>query len=297
MYQKIKITRYAAYLSIAAVMVFSACQKFDRPVLKELVLDPEPPPHNELKSLFAFENNLTDEGEDKFAPVSKNVTYVAGISGQAAKIGDGGYILIKGSGDTVTYPNGYRSISADTLRNLGSFTISFWLNSVGPVKDGAQGVFAFSNKNEFWGNLEVFLENNPAGPANEAYIKIHLFNASVASGNGEEWNETKLTNALNKWTHLAITYNAATSGLSLYMDGQTTAINNKVLGGGNYGKLKFKDFNGLVLGSYAFQTDPSLTNHGPESWARSLNGALDQFRIYNRAFTAAEITDLFNTKK
>jgi hypothetical protein len=53
----------------------------------------------------------------------------------------------------------------------------------------------------------------------------------------------------------------------------------------------------MVLGSFAFQANPSLTNHGPEPWAKSFNGALDQFRIYNRALTAAEILDLFTTKK
>lgn len=274
-----------------------SCQKLDRPALKELILDPPPPPYNELKTLLSFENNLTDEGEDKFNPSSKNVTYVTGINGQAVKIGDGGYILFNAAGDTVTYPNGFKGVPSDTLRNLGSFTISFWMNGAGPVVDGAQGLLAFSNKSEFWGNLELFLENNPNGPADEAYLKIHMFNAGVASGNGEEWNEIKLPSALNRWTHLALTYDAATSNLNLFMDGESTGIANKTLGGGKYGKLKFKDFNGLTLGTYQFQTDPSLTNHGPESWAKSFNGAFDQFRIYNRALTSTEIADLFTTKK
>lgn len=295
-FHKIKAKTALSVLVIG--LIAAGCQKLDRPVLKELILDPPPPPYNDLKSFWAFENNLTDAGENNLTPTPASVTYVAGVTGQAAKIGAGGYILLKGVGDIVTYPSGFKGVSADTLTNLGSFTLSFWMNGVGPVDGGAQGLFSISNKNEFWGNLDLFLENdNNAADQSEAFLKVHMFNAGVSSGNGEEWNEIKIPGALNKWTHIAITYDAATSQFTIYADGVPTAINKKVLGGGNYGKIKFNNFNGMVLGTYQFQTAPSLTNHGPEGWARSFNGALDQFRIYNRGLSAAEVTDLFTTKK
>jgi hypothetical protein len=273
---------------IIAVITFSlamtSCQKLERPLLKELILDPPPPPYTPLKSFWSFENNTGDSGSNLSAGTEVKLTYEPGINGQALRIGEGGYLLIKEPGDSIV--------------NLGSFTLSFWMNGVGPVKDGAQGLFAISNKNEFWGNLELFLENND-NPAdqNEAFLKIHMFNAGVAEGNGEEWNEIKIPNALNKWTHIAVTYDAATSQFSVYVDGQPTSIANKKLGGGTYGKIKFNDVNGMVLGTYQFQTSPSLTNHGPEDWAKSFNGLLDQFRIYNQPLSAAEITDLFTSKK
>ena len=287
-------------LKVITVLTFSiaifSCQKFERPPLN-LVLDPTPPPYESLKSFWAFENNVTDQGENKLTGTTTNVTYVAGINGQAAKIGAGGYILFKAAGDRVTYPNGYTSLSADTLVNLGSYTLAFWMNATGPFTDGAQGVFSISNKNQFWGNLDIFLENyNNAADQTEAFFKIHMFNDNRPGG-GEQWNELKISKVFNKWTHIAITYNAANSQFSVYADGQPTSINNKILDGGNYGKIKFKDFNGMVLGNHQFQTTPSLSNHGPEAWAKSFNGALDQFRIYNRALSAAEITDLFTTKK
>lgn len=285
-------------LLVVITMAATSCQKLERPALGEIIQDPTPPVYNPLKDYFQFENNITDEGESKLKSTTKNVTYVAGISGQAAKIGADGYILLKAIGDTVRQPNEFVGIPADTLKNLGSYTIAFWMNGVGPVQGGAQGVFAISHKTQFWGNLEIFLENwsNATDPS-EAFLKIHMFNAGVASGNGEQWNELKIPNVLNKWTHIAVTYNAANSQFSVYADGQPTSINNKVLAGGNYGKIKFNEFNGMVLGSFAFQTAPSLTNHGPEPWAKSFNGALDQFRIYNSALSAAEVTALFNSKK
>lgn len=290
-----RITNHGLII-IAFGLAIVGCQKMERPPLTELILDPPPPAYNDLKSFWSFENNLTDAGENKLNATTVNTTFITdGVNGNAIQFGDGGYVLLKAIGDTVTYPNGFKGIPADTLSNLGSFTISFWMNVPGPVNDGAQGVFSISNKNEFWGNLDMFLENQNNG--NEAFIKIHMFNAGVATGNGEEWSETKVANVYGKWSHIALTYDEVGSKLSLFVDGQPTGINNKVLGGGNYGKIKFNNFNGLVLGTHQFQTTPSLTNHGPEGWAKSLNGAMDQFRLYDRALTPGEITDLFTTKK
>ncbi len=52
----------------------------------------------------------------------------------------------------------------------------------------------------------------------------------------------------------------------------------------------------MVLGNFAFETDPTLASHGGEDWARGINGSLDQFRIYKVALSAAEITNLFTGK-
>lgn len=287
---------------LAFGFAFNACQKLERPVLKELILDPDPPPYNSEKSFFAFENTTDDAGENKLTSTNSNTSYVAGITGQALQIGAGGYLAFDLK-DLVTYPNGYIGRPIDTLSKLGSFTLSFWMNGAGasaggPITDGAQGVFAISNKDQFWGNLEIFLENySDPTDANAVWMKIHMFNSAI-SGGGEQWtadDNTKLKNVLNKWTHIALTYDAATSSLSLYKDGMPTGINNKVLSS-NYGKISFSGVTGMVLGSFAFQTNPPFTNHGPEPWARSFNGALDQFRIYNVALSAAEINNLFTSK-
>jgi hypothetical protein len=279
-----------ALVILAMGLSIVGCQKLDRPELGDYPVDPDPPPYTDLKTQFTFEDAPTDAGENGLTATEvKNVTYVDGVDGKAAKFGDGGYILYKAIGDTVVYPNEFKGVPADTLTNLGSFSLTFWMNGVGPVVGGAQGLFSISNSNEFWGNLDLFLENNDNG--SEAFLKVHMFNAGVASGNGEEWNEIKIPGALDKWTHIAVVYDASTSKFNLYSDG-VAVIADKELGGGDYGKVKFKDFNGMVVGTYQFQTDPSLTNHGPESWAKSFNGAMDQLRIYNRALSSSEVQAL-----
>ncbi|CAN5680421.1 hypothetical protein BH10BAC2_BH10BAC2_03240 [soil metagenome] len=286
------------------LIILASCQKLYRPPLSaDYPKDPPVPPYNPEKSSFSFESNITDDGENKLTGVPTNISYVAGITGQAMKIGDLGYLSFDLK-DVITNPDGFVSVPLDTIKNLGSFTVAFWMNgngtAGGPVSDGAQGVFAISNSTQFWGNIEMFLENyTDATDNNAVFLKIHMLNANV-SGGGEEWtadNNVQLKNVLNKWTHIALTYDAATSSLSLYKDGAATGVSNKILGGGNYGDIKLDNVTGMVLGSFAFQTDPSLSNHGPEPWAKSFNGALDQFHLYNKALSASEVNDLFTSKQ
>jgi hypothetical protein len=283
--KKNKFLLFCIVLAITGSFALSSCQKMERPELTELILDPPPPPYSPLKSFWAFEGNVGDSGQFRSSATTKDVTFVEGVTGQAAQIGAGGYVLVP-------------SIN-DSLKTPGSFTLAFWMKGTGPVQGGAQGLFAISNKNEFWGNFEVFLENwDNAADHNEAFLKIHTFNTSASDAKGDLFNELKIPNALGKWTHIAITYNAANSQMSVYADGQpTTGLYQKVLDGGKYGPMKFKDVNGMVIGTYQFQTSPSLTNHGPEDWARSFNGALDQFRIYNVALSPAEVTALVTSKQ
>src|SRR5689334_13629719 len=109
-----KIVLLAAFVTtIVFGLCISSCQKMERPPLV-IIPDPPPPPYNPLKSYWAFENNVADSGESKLNATAKNITYAAGISGQAAKIGTDGYILIQDVGDTI--------------KNLGSFTVAWWMN-------------------------------------------------------------------------------------------------------------------------------------------------------------------------
>ena len=293
--KSIKIIQPLLYMIICLSLVMISCQKLEHPPLGEIIYDPLPPPLSILdsKSYWPFDGNARDTGEYKSVSTVKNVSYVPGVAavpavtgGEAAQIGANGYVAV--------------STVNDGLKTPGSISIAFWMKGVtGPVQGGAQGLFAMSNSTQFWGNLEIFLENyTDAADPNAVFMKIHFLNANVAGG-GEQWiadDNVKIKNVLGKWTHIALTYNAATSKATLYKDGVPTLVNNTVLGGGTYGNLKFDNLTGIVLGSFAFQTTPSFTNHGPESWAKSFNGALDQFRIFTRALTATEVQNLFSNK-
>lgn len=284
-----KLIQVSLFMAIVFCLGISACQKLDRPAFGEIIPDPLPPPLQILdsKSYWHFDGNARDTGAYKLTVAQKSVSFVAGVTvvpdvtaGEAAQIGAGGYLV------ATNLPN--------ELKAPGSFTVAFWMKGVGPVQGGAQGLFAISNSKQFWGNFEMFLENLNNG--SEAFIKLHMYNKNASNGIGEEWTEVKIPGALDKWTHIAVTYDAATSQLTVFADGQPTSVNNKILGGGNYGTLAWDDVTGLVLGSFAFQVSPTLASHGAETWAKSFNGALDQFRIFTKALTPAEVANLYSNK-
>src|SRR3954462_14760349 len=87
-------------VSVAVSLGISSCQKMYRPPLV-IIPDPPPPPYNPLKSYWAFENSVTDSGENKLAGTATNVAYAAGISGQALKLTGNGYIVVPAMGDTL----------------------------------------------------------------------------------------------------------------------------------------------------------------------------------------------------
>jgi len=77
---------------------------------------------------------------------------------------------------------------------------------------------------------------------------------------------------LGQWHHLAMIYDGST--LRILVDGETVASTS-------------------ASGSIAQQPDnPVAIGNHPQAGARSLNGAIDQFRIYDRALTADEIDAL-----
>ena len=287
--KSIKIIQLLLFITSGFSLIMVSCQKMERPPLGEIIKDPLPPALviGDTKSYWPFDGNARDTGQYKLVTSVKTISYVPGVAavpavtgGEAAQIGSGGYLVVTSLPSELTAP--------------GSFSVAFWMKGVGPVQGGAQGLFAISKSTEFWGNFEMFLENLNNGA--EAFIKVHMYNKNAANGVGEEWSEVKVPGALNKWTHIAVTYNAATSALTIFADGQPTLINNKILGGGTYGALGWNNVTGLVIGSFAFQVTPTLANHGAETWAKSFNGALDQFRIYTKALTPAEVQNLFTNK-
>lgn len=223
-----------------------------------------------------------------------------GISGKAYQGAAGSYILFSNPGPGKT---------------LQSFTVSFWMNS--PKTSGlARGIFSFNNPTDFWGSLDVYLDNpGPTDPKGDTLLfKVHMNNASGVPFAGY-FLTSKVPNAINTWTHMVVTYDASTSIINFYQN--ATAIGVSGVAGTKgyvvgptmpgsdptktpitpYGPLKFTT-TAAVLGTWQFQTNPSLTGSATaQSWAESFTGLLDDFRIYNKALTATEVSALYNLEK
>jgi hypothetical protein len=164
--------------------------------------------------------------------------------------------------------------------------------------------------------LDVYIDNplNTDPKGDTLMFKVHMTNASGVAFAGY-FLASRVPNAINTWTHMVITYDAATSVINIYQN--ATAIGISGVAGTNgyvvgpsipgsdpakqpvtpYGPLKFPTTK-AVLGTWQFQTNPSLTTSATaQSWAESYTGLLDNFRIYNKALSTAEVSALYNLEK
>jgi hypothetical protein len=230
---------------------------------------------NNLVAYWAFNGGLSDSVAG-LTGTNSGTTFAKGEKGQALQVGGSNYYLFNNPGTV--------------LPNLKAFTVTFWMNA--PQNTSyAYGIFSLNNPNDFWGSLDVYLDNGST--ADTAQFKVHINNNGVGQFLG-----TKLGGAWNKWVHVAITYDSSTTvtstNFSIYANG--TSIYSTLLknGAANYGPLQFPGPTKMVIGTWQFQTNPSLTNAATaQSWAGSFNGALDEFRIYNKALKASDVSALF----
>jgi hypothetical protein len=270
-----------ALLMIAIAFVAGACfEKYDEDSYKPtftiggFAATDEIKPTN-LVSYFSFEDVLTDE-ESGDPATNKGTTFVNGFKGRA--------INFNSSNKTyVVYE------SADVVSQLGSFTISFWVNptfvdtDANNSIDGILGLVNIANANDFWGYLDWFVENNSNNDG--AKIVAHINPA----GDGETWLSVEnYKDLFGKWSNHTLTYDATSGKVTYYINGSTAASATA----GWTGPASFTGAGPMVFGAVHFQTTPTLSNHGNESWASWLTGQMDELRIYDAALTASEVNAL-----
>ncbi|MDO4229188.1 MAG: LamG-like jellyroll fold domain-containing protein [Capnocytophaga sp.] len=236
---------------------------------------PAPATYSPQKLALTFEEEAKDQSNYKInTSVKGGATFVTGKSGKAYQGSSDSYILITPNPAAYTGDISVR----DTIANLGSFTIAFWMKT--EQASAATGIFSISNTKKFWGNLDIFLEGNASSP-DEAFIKLHLYN-----GVNEKWVETRIAGSIGDWVHLAFRYDATTKQFDIFKNGEL-AVNRDFTG---FGQIAYNDMGQIVVGALQFQTDPSLTEAtGKQDWARNFTGLLDNFYLYNKPISDADI--------
>lgn len=227
-----------------------------------------------LVAYWAFNGGLADSAGG-LTGTNTGTTFTAGKKGQALQVGGSNYYVFNNPGTV--------------LPNLRAFTVTFWMNA--PQNTSyAYGIFSLNNPADFWGSLDIYLDNGSS--ADTAQFRVHMNNGGVGQFPG-----FKLGGAWNKWVHIAITYDSSTTASTnfvVYANG--TSVYSTLLknGSANYGPLHFPGPTKMVIGTWQFQTNPSLTNAATsQGWAGSFGGALDEFRIYNKALKASDVSALF----
>jgi len=253
-------------------LVFVGCQNMDRPELADYPKDANAP-GGPLKFFVAFDGNTdnslmnaVDSIRAKF-PTNNPLESTEGISGKALKGGKAKQFV------SYSKPN-------DFVSNSGSFTIAFWSKHGPPT----QTEFAFSVVSDNWAKANMFclFEGSEANPV------VKFFVDEQPGDKWFEWlNSEKVSGIYDgQWHHLAFVYDGAKSGMTAYKDGVAFATKAWT----NHGNLKMKEdkVSGFRIGG---------AGNPAEGWMNSWTGDLDQFRMYSKALTLAEVNELFTKKK
>ena len=137
------------------------------------------------------------------------------------------------------------------------------------------------------------------------FIKFKVDNWKATNWK-EQWtelnNEKRIKIADNTWHHVVCSYNASTSKVAIYVDGVKRDLPASVTdkfqddptkGGLPFGTLAFKNATKFVFGCYK----QHLPGGTPDGWMKNFSGALDEFRIYDKALADADVTALYQLEK
>ena len=283
-----KIKKYISAIIVLTVLLFGAQSCF-----QDLENDPAfdypqgfPDPTGEYKPEklnLPFEGNVYDQSTYQFVNSGVGVySFIDGVKGKAYKgDADTTYVLIN------NHPAISKIVESE-ITNLGSFTVSFWMKS--SRNTAATGLFSITNTKTFWSNLDIFLENT--GSETQAFFKVQIYNERTGS-RVEKWVEARVDNVFGDWVHMAFVYDGTTSTMNIYKDGNS--VFQSVITG--LGELQFKDVGPMIIGTFPYQANPSLTSGATnQSWAGWYKGALDQFHFYSEPLSGDEVKELYNSK-
>ncbi len=271
-----------------------------------------------LVAKLSFDNNFNDFKNNITSAVPTNVAFAAGVKGNA----------YDGSSSQMRYAV---ANATSAITNLNNFTISFWMKSANTVDPatpgqgkGAQGIFTIVRPTEFWGGINLFIENPDSTKPDRIRLKLGVENSRPGvswKGQGVIMN---IDNQKNKWFHVTVSYNSSTSKVSCFINGEPAAnltgfayapatglagsapwyandpgdINNSAGSAQGYGQFMMSGTNGkVVFGSHQFETVPAQNNGSQQDWATSYAGQLDEFRIYNTALSSGDVVALYKLEK
>lgn len=242
-----------------------------------------------LVAKFSFENDVIDAKGNITGGAATGTSFVAGAKGQAWQGASAGYVLYSGVSSKVT--------------GLESTTISTWVKTA-PVSAGAESWFQVLNDSNWIGNLFILQESGAMGN-DSTFIKFKVDNWKATNWK-EQWtelnNDKRIKIADNTWHHVVCSYNASTSKVAIYVDGVKRDLPASVTdkfqddptkGGLPFGTLAFKNATKFVFGCYK----QHLPGGTPDGWMKNFSGALDEFRIYDKALADADVTALYQLEK
>lgn len=265
--------------ALSLLLVMQNCQDLDRPTLGDYPKDQANLPEGNLRFFVPFDKEHKELRFQFSEELSGNPSYLVDNSLSTEQgINSKGY---KGNANAhLNYLN-----PNDFVAKAESFTIAYWMKHQ-PTTTNAEFVFSVPSNNGHWtkSTLMLMKEKTNTGIA----VKFII----VDKNGADTWLTWEGSNAVpadgffdEQWHHCAFVYDATTSALTFYKDGEKVGTS-KVWG--NHGAVNMDNskVTGFKLGG------PS----GTDSWMKSWDGGLDQFRMYVSALTQSEIQALYTAK-
>lgn len=267
---------------LALCIVAVSCQKMERPALGNYPKDANPP-GGPLKFYAAFDgtspNTLLDAVDSIRAnfPSDNPLQSGPGISGKAIQ-GDGS--------DFIKYAG-----ANDFTSSAGSFTIAFWEKRNGIPRNNSAFFFNFGSSNGNWANTSMFGLFDWGSNNDSCVLKVYCVDATLKD-NWFQWLGSTAVHGVmdNNWHHMAFVYDATTSVMTLYVDGNANPNTQAWPGHGpanmDAGKIAEFDIGG----------NANVPNFGwGQMW--ETGNYLDQFRLYGTALSASDVKALYTNKQ
>jgi len=198
---------------------------------------------------WAGDGNNYDLAHINFATTNNGATYAAGVVGQA--------FSFDGVNDYVKITN------APDLNPTNALTIEAWIYL-----------------NQYTYNHSIIRKDGEC--ANRQFLLTvgpnHKFRAHVGSTNGTYyWTDGATTVNAQTWYHVAMTFNSATSNLTLYVNGAVDAT-------------------ATPIGPTITTTEPIYLGGDPYPGCSQyyFGGLIDEATLYNRALSASEISAIYS---
>ena len=291
-------TNSAIILTLSFVLALSSCTKVETdddslkgdapPVAGGFTNSSEVAPAN-LVAHFTFDGTVEDaKGGVTGGTLNNGGSFTTGRKGLAYTPTITDPVNIK-TNTFISYTN------AGPVASLASFTITMWVNTA-KHDGGAQGIFTLAKEDgSFWGNFFLMVEGNTS-PENKMFMKLHMEknNAPFVEHWLEPFGEFRPDDMYNAWRHIGWTYDAATSKVGFFINGQKRTLppgsDTRVADGTGtpLGALDFKNPTRFVIGG--MQNHLGTPFNAPEPWMLNFTGKLDEFRIYDKALTEIEIS-------
>jgi hypothetical protein len=266
-------------------LVVGSCQKMDKPGLGDYLKDTNPA-GGPLNFYLAFDGtsaNTAMNGVDSIRatfPSDNPLTIVDGVNGKGVQGANKKYIKFAKPNDWAT--------------KAKSFSISFWIKRNGQTQNnvggnGPEHILAMPSSTDHWSKSCGFLllEGNNTACA----IKLFMVDKNKA----DAWLTWEGGNSVpglldNQWHHLAFVYDAATSKVTFYKDGAANPVQPTW---GGHGDINLDN---SVMTEFRIGGGPASSFDTDDWLSSTYKGVLDQFRLYAKPLSAAEVQSLFTSK-